>query len=192
MLRINVNSDAWRRDVCNRRWQSVVSELQVMNFTFHDVLQPMDESSQMSDLPVKVIQTETGKVLQGTDAPKSSQLEAWLEMNPGWENVLLGICCQTCRTTFCICYIGYVIPTVGFNFLCWGKLYMRFAFISSFCSHLVTRLLRDQTARRAAPSMRRRSVTSEWITANRAYSAFHSAPFYQGAPALYIWVKLFL
>uniref|UniRef100_A0A3Q1C7H9 SWI/SNF related, matrix associated, actin dependent regulator of chromatin, subfamily a, member 2 n=1 Tax=Amphiprion ocellaris TaxID=80972 RepID=A0A3Q1C7H9_AMPOC len=37
--------------------------------------EPMDESSQMSELPVKVIQTETGKVLQGTDAPKSSQLE---------------------------------------------------------------------------------------------------------------------
>uniref|UniRef100_A0AAR2KAQ7 SWI/SNF related, matrix associated, actin dependent regulator of chromatin, subfamily a, member 2 n=1 Tax=Pygocentrus nattereri TaxID=42514 RepID=A0AAR2KAQ7_PYGNA len=48
-------------------------------------LQPIDESSQMSELPVKVIQTETGKVLQGTDAPKSSQLEAWLEMNPGYE-----------------------------------------------------------------------------------------------------------
>uniref|UniRef100_A0A3B4DZ60 SWI/SNF related, matrix associated, actin dependent regulator of chromatin, subfamily a, member 2 n=1 Tax=Pygocentrus nattereri TaxID=42514 RepID=A0A3B4DZ60_PYGNA len=49
-------------------------------------LQPIDESSQMSELPVKVIQTETGKVLQGTDAPKSSQLEAWLEMNPGAES----------------------------------------------------------------------------------------------------------
>ncbi|XP_067084525.1 probable global transcription activator SNF2L2 isoform X2 [Osmerus mordax] len=47
--------------------------------------EPMDESSQMSELPVKVIQTETGRVLQGTDAPKSSQLEAWLEMNPGYE-----------------------------------------------------------------------------------------------------------
>ncbi|KAM4577577.1 putative global transcription activator SNF2L2 isoform 2-T4 [Odontesthes bonariensis] len=47
--------------------------------------EPMDESSQMSELPVKLIQTETGKVLQGTDAPKSSQLEAWLEMNPGYE-----------------------------------------------------------------------------------------------------------
>uniref|UniRef100_A0A8C7NNY9 SWI/SNF related BAF chromatin remodeling complex subunit ATPase 2 n=1 Tax=Oncorhynchus mykiss TaxID=8022 RepID=A0A8C7NNY9_ONCMY len=46
---------------------------------------PIDESSQMSELPVKVIQTETGKVLQGLDAPKSSQLEAWLEMNPGYE-----------------------------------------------------------------------------------------------------------
>ncbi|XP_053510010.1 probable global transcription activator SNF2L2 isoform X1 [Ictalurus furcatus] len=47
--------------------------------------EPIDESSQMSELPVKVIQTQTGKVLQGTDAPKSSQLEAWLEMNPGYE-----------------------------------------------------------------------------------------------------------
>ncbi|KAM3867802.1 putative global transcription activator SNF2L2 isoform 3-T3 [Diretmus argenteus] len=47
--------------------------------------EPMDESSQMSELPVKVIQMETGKVLQGTEAPKSSQLEAWLEMNPGYE-----------------------------------------------------------------------------------------------------------
>uniref|UniRef100_A0A8C7NPD2 SWI/SNF related BAF chromatin remodeling complex subunit ATPase 2 n=1 Tax=Oncorhynchus mykiss TaxID=8022 RepID=A0A8C7NPD2_ONCMY len=47
--------------------------------------EPIDESSQMSELPVKVIQTETGKVLQGLDAPKSSQLEAWLEMNPGYE-----------------------------------------------------------------------------------------------------------
>uniref|UniRef100_A0A673NPD2 Probable global transcription activator SNF2L2 n=1 Tax=Sinocyclocheilus rhinocerous TaxID=307959 RepID=A0A673NPD2_9TELE len=46
----------------------------------------IDENSQMSELPVKVIQTETGKVLQGTDAPKSSQLEAWLEMNPGAES----------------------------------------------------------------------------------------------------------
>ncbi|KAK5932038.1 hypothetical protein CgunFtcFv8_003774 [Champsocephalus gunnari] len=47
--------------------------------------EPLDESSQTSELPVKVIQTETGKVLQGTDAPKSGQLEAWLEMNPGYE-----------------------------------------------------------------------------------------------------------
>lgn len=45
----------------------------------------IDENSQMSELPVKVIQTETGKVLQGTNAPKSSQIEAWLEMNPGYE-----------------------------------------------------------------------------------------------------------
>ncbi len=59
-------------------YNSNVSDNKVTSFP-----QPMDESSQMSELPVKVIQTETGKVLQGTDAPKSSQLEAWLEMNPG-------------------------------------------------------------------------------------------------------------
>lgn len=61
----------------------------------------MDESSQMSDLPVKVIQTETGKVLQGTDAPKSSQLEAWLEMNPGWESAFEStsfVCFHECYT----------------------------------------------------------------------------------------------
>lgn len=37
----------------------------------------------MSDLPVKVIHTETGKVLLAPEAPKASQLETWLEMNPG-------------------------------------------------------------------------------------------------------------
>lgn len=46
-------------------------------------LQPLDETSQMSDLPVKVIHVESGKILTGTDAPKAGQLEAWLEMNPG-------------------------------------------------------------------------------------------------------------
>ncbi|KAJ1207014.1 hypothetical protein NDU88_002407 [Pleurodeles waltl] len=45
----------------------------------------IDESSQMSDLPVKVIHTETGKVLLAPDAPKASQLDTWLEMNPGYE-----------------------------------------------------------------------------------------------------------
>lgn len=45
----------------------------------------IDESSQMSDLPVKVIHTETGKVLLAPEAPKASQLETWLEMNPGYE-----------------------------------------------------------------------------------------------------------
>lgn len=131
-MRINVNSDAWRWDVCNRRWQWVVCELQVMNLTFHDFLQPMDESSQMSDLPVKVIQTETGKVLQGMDAPKSSQLEAWLEMNPGWENTSLGLCCQTCITPFLLSSIlyhlcgGIQLPL----FICVKSYTLIFAFIS--------------------------------------------------------------
>uniref|UniRef100_A0A4W5MHZ6 BRK domain-containing protein n=1 Tax=Hucho hucho TaxID=62062 RepID=A0A4W5MHZ6_9TELE len=71
-------------DVCSN---SVLS-LQSMDDICSNIvlsLQPMDESSQMSELPVKVMQTETGKVLQGLDAPRSSQLEAWLEMNPGYE-----------------------------------------------------------------------------------------------------------
>ncbi|XP_077833423.1 SWI/SNF-related matrix-associated actin-dependent regulator of chromatin subfamily A member 4 isoform X11 [Macaca mulatta] len=49
------------------------------------LFQPLDETSQMSDLPVKVIHVESGKILTGTDAPKAGQLEAWLEMNPGYE-----------------------------------------------------------------------------------------------------------
>lgn len=66
------------------------------NAVVHRFLQPIDESSQMSELPVKVIQTETGKVLQGTDAPKSSQLEAWLEMNPGYDSPFPPLCFFLC------------------------------------------------------------------------------------------------
>lgn len=55
----------------------------VMCFVIFSPFQPIDESSQMSDLPVKVTHTETGKVLFGPEAPKASQLDAWLEMNPG-------------------------------------------------------------------------------------------------------------
>uniref|UniRef100_H3CGZ3 SWI/SNF related BAF chromatin remodeling complex subunit ATPase 4a n=1 Tax=Tetraodon nigroviridis TaxID=99883 RepID=H3CGZ3_TETNG len=46
---------------------------------------PLDETSQMSDLPVKVIHVDSGKILTGIEAPKAGQLEAWLEMNPGYE-----------------------------------------------------------------------------------------------------------
>lgn len=49
----------------------------------HDT-QPLDETSQMSDLPVKLIHVNSGKILTGMDAPKAGQLDAWLEMNPGW------------------------------------------------------------------------------------------------------------
>lgn len=52
-------------------------------YFFSFLPQPLDETSQMSDLPVKVIHVESGKILTGTDAPKAGQLEAWLEMNPG-------------------------------------------------------------------------------------------------------------
>lgn len=37
----------------------------------------------MSDLPVKVIHMDSGKILTGMEAPKAGQLETWLEMNPG-------------------------------------------------------------------------------------------------------------
>ncbi|RWS06402.1 Transcription activator BRG1-like protein [Dinothrombium tinctorium] len=45
----------------------------------------LDESSQHSDLRINVIETATGKILKGKDAPLSSQLDAWLEMHPGYE-----------------------------------------------------------------------------------------------------------
>ncbi|XP_033111192.1 probable global transcription activator SNF2L2 [Anneissia japonica] len=44
-----------------------------------------DENSQSSDLIVKVIETATGKLISGPDAPRASQLDAWLEMHPGYE-----------------------------------------------------------------------------------------------------------
>uniref|UniRef100_A0A672MPH8 Transcription activator BRG1-like n=1 Tax=Sinocyclocheilus grahami TaxID=75366 RepID=A0A672MPH8_SINGR len=47
--------------------------------------EPLDETSQMSDLPVKVIHVDSGKILTGMEAPKAGQLDAWLEMNPGYE-----------------------------------------------------------------------------------------------------------
>uniref|UniRef100_A0AAQ4RL48 SWI/SNF related, matrix associated, actin dependent regulator of chromatin, subfamily a, member 4 n=1 Tax=Gasterosteus aculeatus aculeatus TaxID=481459 RepID=A0AAQ4RL48_GASAC len=47
--------------------------------------EPLDETSQMSDLPVKVIHVDSGNILTGPDAPKAGQLDAWLEMNPGYE-----------------------------------------------------------------------------------------------------------
>ena len=39
----------------------------------------------MSDLPVKLVHVDSGKILTGMDAPKAGQLETWLEMNPGYE-----------------------------------------------------------------------------------------------------------
>uniref|UniRef100_A0A8C5BVC1 SWI/SNF related BAF chromatin remodeling complex subunit ATPase 4a n=1 Tax=Gadus morhua TaxID=8049 RepID=A0A8C5BVC1_GADMO len=47
--------------------------------------EPLDETSQMSDLPVKLVHVDSGKILTGMDAPKAGQLETWLEMNPGYE-----------------------------------------------------------------------------------------------------------
>lgn len=44
-----------------------------------------DDGSQGSDKPITVMETSTGKVLRGDDAPMLSQLHQWLEMHPGWE-----------------------------------------------------------------------------------------------------------
>lgn len=46
-----------------------------------------DDGSQGSDKPVTVVETNTGKVLSGDDAPLLSQLQQWLELHPGWEVV---------------------------------------------------------------------------------------------------------
>ena len=45
----------------------------------------MDESSNMSDLRVNVVEIATGKILSGEDAPLASQVDTWLEVNPGYE-----------------------------------------------------------------------------------------------------------
>lgn len=45
----------------------------------------LDDSSQQSDMRVTVIETSTGKKLAGNDAPLATQLETWLEVNPGYE-----------------------------------------------------------------------------------------------------------
>lgn len=51
----------------------------------------MDESSQNSDLRVSVMETATGKVLTGDEAPLASEVESWLETHPGWEMVCFSI-----------------------------------------------------------------------------------------------------
>lgn len=44
-----------------------------------------DDGSQGSDKPVTVIESSSGKVLSGDEAPLLSQLHQWLETHPGWE-----------------------------------------------------------------------------------------------------------
>ncbi|XP_076275469.1 ATP-dependent helicase brm-like isoform X2 [Rhynchophorus ferrugineus] len=51
------------------------------------VLEHDDEGSQGSDKPITVIELATGKKLFGEDAPLMSQLQGWLQQNPGWEIV---------------------------------------------------------------------------------------------------------
>uniref|UniRef100_A0A0K2UZD9 Uncharacterized protein n=1 Tax=Lepeophtheirus salmonis TaxID=72036 RepID=A0A0K2UZD9_LEPSM len=44
----------------------------------------LDESSQMSDIRIPVKEILSGKVLRGDSAPLASELEAWLDKNPGF------------------------------------------------------------------------------------------------------------
>ena len=44
-----------------------------------------DDNSQMSDMPVTVLETATGRLLKGDEAPLMSQISSWLESHPGWE-----------------------------------------------------------------------------------------------------------
>ncbi len=46
-----------------------------------------DDSSQLSDMHVGVVETATGKQLKGEEAPLLSQLHSWLEAHPGWEEL---------------------------------------------------------------------------------------------------------
>jgi len=44
-----------------------------------------DTSQQSIDGRVTVIETASGKILAGEEAPTASQLQSWLEAHPGWE-----------------------------------------------------------------------------------------------------------
>ena len=51
---------------------------------FFFLSQQTDESMNAEgEQHVSVIETATGKVISGEEAPLSSQLEAWMEANPG-------------------------------------------------------------------------------------------------------------
>ena len=46
------------------------------------------ENGEVEDFRVTVVESATGKVLSGDEAPLASQLQAWLEAHPGWEEAL--------------------------------------------------------------------------------------------------------
>ncbi|CAI9732152.1 probable global transcription activator SNF2L2 isoform X1 [Octopus vulgaris] len=45
----------------------------------------IDETSTASETRISVLETSTGKILSGEEAPLSSQIETWLEQHPGFE-----------------------------------------------------------------------------------------------------------
>lgn len=89
----------------------------------------------MSDLPVKVTHTETGKVLFGPEAPKASQLDAWLEMNPGYDvETVTGILGASLMKGGC--GVPYKTPQPNLCSLC--SVMVRFCV---WMSHLLRRML---------------------------------------------------
>ncbi len=47
----------------------------------------LEEEEDEDDPRVKCVKVSTGEVLEGSQAPKSSELDSWLEAHPGWEAV---------------------------------------------------------------------------------------------------------
>lgn len=64
----------------------------------------MDESSNMSDMKINVIETATGKILPPDMCPTASQLEAWLEMHPGYVRLPLLGTTSPCTLPFSIIF----------------------------------------------------------------------------------------
>ena len=61
-----------------------------------------DEENMDSDRRVAVKNTETGEILQGENAPKFSNLDAWLEMHPNFQASAL-LCQQIMTACYIIC-----------------------------------------------------------------------------------------
>ena len=43
-----------------------------------------DEGSQTAEVRITVVESSSGKVLTGDEAPLASQVSTWLELHPGW------------------------------------------------------------------------------------------------------------
>jgi len=56
--------------------------LRMFNYVYV-ILSSFQADDGSGDVRLNVMETATGKILTGEDAPLSSQLESWLEMNPG-------------------------------------------------------------------------------------------------------------
>ena len=53
-----------------------------------------DDETPEGDRHVPVVDTETGNVLKGEDAPTADDLDTWLESHPGYGNITVITCQQ--------------------------------------------------------------------------------------------------